>query len=49
MVILEEPIKTIMNIKNYIGGEWIDSQGEFVDVVNPAKSIDAHFLLENAE
>jgi hypothetical protein len=36
MTILEEPIKMILDIKNYIGNEWIESKGEIVDVVNPA-------------
>lgn len=36
MVILEEPIKDVLNIRNYINGEWGESEGELVDVVNPA-------------
>jgi malonate-semialdehyde dehydrogenase (acetylating)/methylmalonate-semialdehyde dehydrogenase len=36
MAILEEPIKGIKTVKNYINGEWVDSKGEMVDVVNPA-------------
>jgi len=36
MVILEEPIKEVLTVKNYIGGEWVESKGELVDVVNPA-------------
>ena len=36
MAILEEPIKEILTLKNYIGGEWVESQGEVIDVVNPA-------------
>lgn len=36
MTILEEPIKQILNLKNYIGGEWVESRGDIVDVVNPA-------------
>lgn len=36
MAFLEEPIKSVKTIKNYIGGEWVDSKGEIVDVVNPA-------------
>lgn len=36
MPILEEPIKGVKIIKNYINGEWVDSKGELVDVVNPA-------------
>lgn len=36
MAILEEPIKETLILKNYIGGEWVESEGEFIDVVNPA-------------
>ena len=36
MVILEEPIKEVLTVKNYIGGEWVESKGELIDVVNPA-------------
>lgn len=36
MAILEEPIKGIKEVKNYINGEWVDSKGRIVDVVNPA-------------
>lgn len=36
MTILEEPIKETLTLKNYIGGEWVESKGEIVDVVNPA-------------
>jgi malonate-semialdehyde dehydrogenase (acetylating) / methylmalonate-semialdehyde dehydrogenase len=36
MAILEEPIKGVKVIKNYINGEWVDSKGKIVDVVNPA-------------
>jgi malonate-semialdehyde dehydrogenase (acetylating)/methylmalonate-semialdehyde dehydrogenase len=36
MALLEEPIKTVKTLKNYIGGEWVDSRGEIVDVINPA-------------
>ncbi|MGD0645665.1 MAG: CoA-acylating methylmalonate-semialdehyde dehydrogenase [Candidatus Bathyarchaeia archaeon] len=36
MVILEEPIKQIFCVKNYIGGEWVESAGKTVNVVNPA-------------
>ena len=35
MAILEEPIKGVPKIKNYIDGEWIESKGERIDVVNP--------------
>src|SRR3972149_5614572 len=36
MAMLEEPIKEVKTIKNFIGGEWVESRGEIVDVVNPA-------------
>jgi malonate-semialdehyde dehydrogenase (acetylating)/methylmalonate-semialdehyde dehydrogenase len=36
MTILEEPIKEVLSLKNYIGGEWVESRGEIIDVVNPA-------------
>jgi len=38
MAILEEPIKGIPMIKNYVDGEWVESQGEILDVVNPVKN-----------
>ena len=37
MTILEEPIKEVVEIKNYINGEWVEAKGEIKDVVNPAK------------
>jgi len=36
MALLEEPIKEVKTIKNFINGEWVESKGEIVDVVNPA-------------
>jgi malonate-semialdehyde dehydrogenase (acetylating)/methylmalonate-semialdehyde dehydrogenase len=36
MALLEEPIKQVRTLKNYIDGEWVDSRGEILDVVNPA-------------
>ena len=37
MVVLEEPLKDVKVLKNYIGGEWVESKsGVSVDVVNPA-------------
>lgn len=36
MAILEESIKEAVVLKNYIGGEWIESKGELRDIVNPA-------------
>jgi len=35
MAILEEPIKETVEVKNYIDGLWVESQGETQDVVNP--------------
>ncbi len=37
MALLEEPIKEVRTLKNYINGEWVESKGEVVDVVNPAR------------
>jgi len=36
MAILEEPIKGVKLVKNYVNGEWVESKGEIYDVVNPA-------------
>ena len=36
MALLEEPIKEVIQIKNYIDGEWIESQGNIREVINPA-------------
>ena len=37
MVILEEPIKGINKIKNYVDGDWVESTSEeYRDIVNPA-------------
>lgn len=36
MAILEEPIRKMLSIKNYINGEWVDSKGQIVCVTNPA-------------
>ena len=37
MVVLEEPIKKVLTIKNYIGGEWVESKSDrILDVINPA-------------
>ena len=35
-MILEEPIKEVTLLKNFINGEWVESKGEVKDVVNPA-------------
>jgi len=38
MAILEEPIKGILKLKNYINGEWIESESDqILDIINPAK------------
>ncbi len=36
MTILDEPLKEILMIPNYIDGEWIEPKGDLVDIVNPA-------------
>jgi malonate-semialdehyde dehydrogenase (acetylating) / methylmalonate-semialdehyde dehydrogenase len=37
MAILEEPIKDVLELENYIDGEWVKSESkEVIDVVNPA-------------
>ncbi len=36
MAILDEPIREPVLLKNYVGGEWIESKGELHDIVNPA-------------
>ncbi len=36
MTLLEEPIKKPLDLKNYIGGEFVRSSGEMQDIVNPA-------------
>ncbi len=36
MAVLEEPIKGVPMAKNYIDGEWVESKGEIIDVVDPA-------------
>lgn len=35
MALLEEPIKGKPLVKNYVDGEWVESKGETVEVVNP--------------
>jgi len=36
MAVLEEPIKEILTLRNYINGEWAESEStQFLDVVNP--------------
>ncbi len=36
MAILAEPIKEPLELKNYVDGEWVESEGEIKDVDNPA-------------
>jgi len=36
MAVLEEPIKEIVKVRSHIDGEWVDSRGQLIDVVNPA-------------
>jgi malonate-semialdehyde dehydrogenase (acetylating)/methylmalonate-semialdehyde dehydrogenase len=36
MALLEETIKEVRTIKNFIGGEWVESKGVIQDVINPA-------------
>lgn len=37
MAILEEPLKSELRLRNYVGGEWVESRShEIQDVVNPA-------------
>jgi malonate-semialdehyde dehydrogenase (acetylating)/methylmalonate-semialdehyde dehydrogenase len=35
MALLEEPIKGVPLVKNFINGEWVKSRGDIKDVVNP--------------
>jgi malonate-semialdehyde dehydrogenase (acetylating)/methylmalonate-semialdehyde dehydrogenase len=38
-MILEEPIKGVEKLKNYINGEWVESRSEqILDIANPATS-----------
>lgn len=36
MAFLEEPVKKLISVKNFVGGEWVESKGDTKDVVNPA-------------
>jgi len=38
LALLEEPIKEVKTLKNFIDGEWVESEGEIRDVVNPTTS-----------
>lgn len=35
MAFLEEPVKEVKVLRNFIGGEWVESKGKVLDVVNP--------------
>jgi len=51
MVLLEEPIKEVQTLRNYINGEWVEPESdEFKDVVNPATmKVIAKVPISNAE
>jgi len=36
MAILEEPIKEPVFLRNYVGGEWVESDGAIHEIINPA-------------
>ena len=37
MALLEEPIKEVLKLKNYINGEWVESESDqILDITNPA-------------
>jgi malonate-semialdehyde dehydrogenase (acetylating)/methylmalonate-semialdehyde dehydrogenase len=36
MAILKEPIQGVPTARNFINGEWVESKGEIIQVVNPA-------------
>jgi malonate-semialdehyde dehydrogenase (acetylating)/methylmalonate-semialdehyde dehydrogenase len=36
VAILKEPFTEVLELQNYVDGEWVDSEGEMRDVVNPA-------------
>ncbi|MBI4267018.1 MAG: CoA-acylating methylmalonate-semialdehyde dehydrogenase [Chloroflexi bacterium] len=37
MALLEEPVKSVVKVQNYVNGEWVDSASKEVnDVINPA-------------
>jgi len=37
MAILEEPIKGVLNLRNHINREWVESEsGQILDITNPA-------------
>jgi malonate-semialdehyde dehydrogenase (acetylating)/methylmalonate-semialdehyde dehydrogenase len=50
MAFLDEPIKEVKNIKNFINGEWVASRGEYEEVVNPANCrVIAHVPISTGE
>lgn len=36
LTVSEEPVSTTQPLKNYVGGEWVESGGRLEDIVNPA-------------
>jgi len=36
MALLEEAVKEVRTVKNFIGGEWVESKGAVQNVINPA-------------
>jgi malonate-semialdehyde dehydrogenase (acetylating) / methylmalonate-semialdehyde dehydrogenase len=36
LAILEEPVKATQPMRNYVGGDWVESDGRLEDIVNPA-------------
>ena len=37
MALMEEPIKEVLQLQNYINGEWVKSKSDqVIDVINPA-------------
>jgi malonate-semialdehyde dehydrogenase (acetylating)/methylmalonate-semialdehyde dehydrogenase len=51
MVVLDEPLKDVIKIQNYIDGDWVEStSGEYRDVINPAtQKLIAKVPLGNSE
>ena len=38
-IILDAPIKKVLTLRTYIRRKWIESDGELVDIVNPAHAL----------
>ncbi|MFC1929951.1 aldehyde dehydrogenase family protein [Chloroflexota bacterium] len=36
LTLLEEPIKEVVTLKNFIDGEWVEPKGKIVDIVDSA-------------